>query len=43
LSNGFQVIKDLKTNLAMILIVSAEAKMCETIAGHVEEDQENTP
>jgi hypothetical protein len=43
LPNGFRGIEDLKTNLAMILIVSAEAKTCKTIVGHVEADLENTP
>jgi hypothetical protein len=43
LSNGFQGIEDLKTNLAMILIVSTKAKTCEPIIGHVEADLENTP
>jgi hypothetical protein len=43
LPHGFQGIEDLKTNLETILIVSAEAKMCETIVGQVKADLVNTP
>jgi hypothetical protein len=43
LPNGFQGIEDLKTSLAMTLIVGMEAKTCVAIAVHVEADLENTP
>jgi hypothetical protein len=43
LHHGFQGVEDLKINLAMILIVSTEAKTCKTIVGHVEAYLENKP
>jgi hypothetical protein len=43
LSYGLQDAKDLKTILAMTLIVVTKVKTRETIIAHVEADLENTP